>query len=325
MPSSDDRLRSLLSPLLGEDETAPTSRPLPTTTDDEKTTGTLPSATIPLPGLPGLQTGQQLVPRETKPLPAQQSAAVTHLLTAVRPGVSESTSQRLPVVIKSDLKKRPAPVLPKPLPRRKRAIRRLVVNVIGVVLLALVSVLTLLSVTPLGHEIGLNFDPSQLGSIMGKNQNPTLNGLVAQATATAVFHRQTDGFDPSASNGQTVGNGSGSLNWPVGQCTYWANLRYNRLTGFWVAWNGNADQWLAGAQKAGWHYSQTPHVPSIIVLMAGVQGASAYGHVAVVESLVNSTTVHTSNMNWYANGGGFDKVSYVDFTTGPGVWFVWHP
>jgi surface antigen len=54
-----------------------------------------------------------------------------------------------------------------------------------------------------------------------------------------------------------------------------------------------------------------------------VQGASAYGHVAVVESLVNSTTVHTSNMNWYANGGGWDRVSYYDFTTGSGVYFIW--
>jgi len=204
----------------------------------------------------------------------------------------------------------------------------LLVHVIGMALLLLVTALTLLSVTPLGHDIGVTFNPLQLGSnLLTHNQNPSLTSLVAQATATAVYHRQTDGFDPNATSGQIVGNGQGSLNWPIGQCTYWANSRYHTLTGHWVPWNGNADQWVAGARSAGWNVSQTPHVPSIIVLMPGVQGASNYGHVAVVENLVTAatpTTVHTSNMNWYANGGGWDKVSYVDFTVGSGVYFVWH-
>lgn len=61
-----------------------------------------------------------------------------------------------------------------------------------------------------------------------------------------------------------------------------------------------------------------------MVLMPGVQGASQVGHVAVVESLVNSTTVRTSNMDWYINGGGLNKVSYANFTTGSGVYFIWH-
>jgi surface antigen len=242
------------------------------------------------------------------------------------PGVSLQTSQRLPVVIKSDLKRRPAPAAPPP--RRRRTLRRLLTHVIGVFLLLLVTGLTLLSVTPLGRDIGVTFNPLQSGSnLLTRNQNPPLNGLVAQATATAVFHRQTDGFDPNATGGQIVGNGLGSLNWPIGQCTYWANSRYHTLTGRWVPWNGNADQWVAGARSAGWSVSQTPHVPSIIVLMPGVQGASSYGHVAVVEHIVagaSPTTVYTSNMNWYANGGGWDKISYVNFTVGGGVYFVWH-
>ncbi len=317
MPSFDDRSHRLVSSLPGADEPALSSGPLP---GEEKVTGTLPSATIPLPGQQLFQTSG-LVPVVTRQLPAQNDTGVTRILTATR--VSENTSQRLPIVIKSDLKKRPAPAQ---LPRRKHRLRRALVNVVGVLLLALVTVLTLLSVTPLGHDIGITFNPLQNGSnLLSNNQNPTINSLVAQATATAIYHRQTDGFDPNATGGQTVGNGSGSLNWPVGQCTYWANSRYHALKGYWVPWNGNADQWVAGARAAHWNVSQTPHVPSIIVLMPGVQGASSYGHVAVVESMVNSTTVHTSNMNWYANGGGWDKVSYVDFTTGSGVYFVWHP
>ncbi|HET8844392.1 MAG TPA: CHAP domain-containing protein, partial [Ktedonobacteraceae bacterium] len=142
---------------------------------------------------------------------------------------------------------------------------------------------------------------------------------------TAVYYQQNDGYDPSSGGAQQVTNGVGSLNWPVGQCTSWANARYHELMHYWVSWSGNANQWVAGAQAAGWNVSTTPHVPSIIVLMGGVQGASSmYGHVAVVESQINSNTVHTSNMNWWANGGGWDIVSYVDFTVGPGVYFVWH-
>jgi len=91
-----------------------------------------------------------------------------------------------------------------------------------------------------------------------------------------------------------------------------------------VQWKGNADQWVMGARAAGWNVSTSPHVPSIIVLMPSVQGASAFGHVAVAESVVNSSTVHTSNMNWVQNGGGWNKVSYANFTVGPGVYFIWH-
>src|SRR5579883_3315832 len=156
MPSLDDhRSHRLVSSLPGADEPAPSSGPLAA---EEKVTATLPSALIPLPGQPVLQTSQ-LMPVVTRKLPAQNDGGVTRILSATR--VSENTSQRLPIVIKSDLKKRS---MPAPLPRRKRTLRRLLVNVIGVLLLSLVTVLTLLSVTPLGHEIGVTFNPLQFGS-----------------------------------------------------------------------------------------------------------------------------------------------------------------
>src|SRR5205807_9904023 len=110
--------------------------------------------------------------------------------------------------------------------------------------------------------------------------------------------------------------------WPLGVCTYWANYRYHALTGNWVTWTGNAYQWAAGAQLAGWHISNMPHVPSIIVLQPGVQGSSGFGHVAVVES-ASGNVAHTSTMNWYANGGGWNIVSNYDFVAGPGVSFIW--
>lgn len=308
MPSTDDRSRSTSKtvPMPGLNQLAPSTGPLD---GEELSTGSLPATSI-------RPFDSAYLPAVTNQLPLEDNPRVTRVL----PGVSLNTSQRLPVVIKGEMKR----AAPAPLSRRSRITRRVVVNLVGVLLVCLASGLTLLSVSPLGREISQHFNSQQSSSSsLVNNQNGGNMSLIAQATATAVYHRQTDGYDPSASHGVTTTNGGGSLNWPVGQCTYWANLRYHALTGFWVSWNGNAWQWKAGAQAAGWNVSQTPHVPSIIVLMPGVQGASSYGHVAVVESMINSTTVHTSNMNWWANGGGWDKVSYVDFNTGSGVWFVW--
>jgi surface antigen len=306
MSSSEDHSRSTFSPvpMPGLNQFSPSTGPLDTA---ESSTGSLPVA-------PARSFDSVYLPAITDQNALEESPRVTRVL----PGVSLNTSQRLPVVIKGDMKK----VAPAPLSRSARLKRRVIVNLLGVLLICLASGLTLLSVSPLGHEIGLHFYPQQTGGSLVNNQSGNMS-LVAQATATAVFHKQTDGFDPSASSGVTTTSGTGSLNWPVGQCTYWANQRYHALTGVWVAWNGNAWQWKNGAVAAGWHVSQTPHVPSIIVLYPGVQGASSYGHVAVVEKLINSTTVYTSNMNWYANGGGWNTLSYVDFTTGSGVWFVW--
>jgi surface antigen len=271
---------------------------------------------------------QPLQPPATDQLPAFSPQAgqftntnLTRVLTTTLPRVGgTTTSQRIPVVIQGARKKRQ---VEKDKPHRWR---RLVVTLVGVLLVVLITSLTMYTVTPLGHDQGLNWNPfKQPANGLITNQNTGLSKLVAQATATAVYHKQTDGLSGGAA--QIVGNGAGSLNWPVGQCTYWANSRYHALTGYWVSWSGNADQWVAGARAAGWNVSTSPHVPSIIVLMAGVQLASSYGHVAVVESIVagaSPVTVHTSNMNWYNNGGGWDKVSYEDFTVGSGVYFIWH-
>jgi surface antigen len=247
--------------------------------------------------------------------------SLARVLTTTPPRVSEGaelTSQRVPVVIKASMK-RPAPA-PPPLPPEIQKKRRLKITVLGLSILVLMILTALFSATPLGHEIGLD---NPIGGHLITGQNPGPGNFIAQATATAVYHRKTDGYDPTFFGSQLIGDGSASLAWPLGQCTFWANYEYHRLTGYWVSWNGNADQWVTGARQAGWHISTTPHVPSIMVMMPYTQHASGYGHVAVVEG-VSGNVVHTSNMNWYANGGGWDRVSSVDFTTGSGIYFIWH-
>lgn len=251
------------------------------------------------------------VPGTTRALLMEAQPAVTQALEQWR---AQSDPPRPPVIIQS------AYASPRGLPRPPQG-RRHVIGVAALLLLLVITGGTLFAVSPLGHEAGLGnpFAPASSSMTQGGPAG-NLSLVTQQATATAIVHQQNDGFDPNGGSGPVVTGGP--VSWPLGVCTYWANLRYHQLTGIWVTWRGNAYQWAAGARAAGWNVSQTPHVPSIIVLMPGVQGASGYGHVAVVES-ASGNTVHTSNMNWYTNGGGWDKVSYYDFTAGSGVYFIW--
>jgi surface antigen len=234
---------------------------------------------------------------------------------------AEGGSSRAPVLIKGEMEKRVSPQLS----ARSHMKRRLLVSTGGMLIFALVAVFALLVASPLAHNIGLNISGEPAGSSLTTGNTGNLD-LVVQATATAASYQHNDGYDPYSTGGVTVSDGSGSLAWPVGQCTFWANYRYHELTGHWVSWTGNADQWVSGARAAGWNVSSQPHVPSIIVLMPYVQGAYGYGHVAVVESENDNASpvvVHTSNMNWFINGGSWDRESDYDFTVGSGVYFVW--
>jgi surface antigen len=252
----------------------------------------------------------------TRELLLRSQPAVTRALTNTLSN-SNTNALRPPVVIRGNGKSGRSSGLRPPQGRRH------VIGLAAVLLLMMITGGTLFAVSPLGRDGGLNFGPLSAGSnLIRENGANNLNLMAQQATATAVIHQQTDGFQPGAPTaGGPVVTGSPE-SWPVGVCTYWANLRYHELTGFWVTWIGNAYQWADGAREAGWNVSTTPHVPSIVVLMPGVEGASSFGHVAVVES-ASGNTVHTSNMNWFENGGGFDIVSYTDFTAGPGVYFIW--
>jgi surface antigen len=262
----------------------------------------------------------------TRQLTLAHSLTTRQLPTVDLAGNIETGPLRNPVVIKGEMKKQAST----PYVFHKK--RRTVVSLVAIFLLFAITIATLFEVSPLGREAALGFNPLQLASgNLVKGSSNGLNSLVAQATATATFNQVTDGYVPPSTSVPSVANGLQSLDWPVGQCTYWANLRYHELTGFWVPWGGNADEWVVGAENAGWNVSTAPpaNVASIIVLMPGEQGASSFGHVAVVESIVpnsSPTTVVTSNMNWFAGNGGFDIVSDVDFTVDPGgVYFIWHP
>lgn len=265
---------------------------------------------------------QESTSHKTRVLTLNDSPRVTRLLTdlAAQTGAlnatgTTTTSLRQPVIIRGTS---PRPRSLKHAPRSRRGV---VISAV-VAVMAVLLVLTALAVAPLGNGntsilSGLFASGSIHSSSLVNDQN-----LIAQAaTQTALQH--TDGY-----GGYGGGGGVGSDVTPdrfaFGNCTYWADLEYHNLTGYWVQWTGNADEWAYGAQQAGWIVSSQPHVYSIIVLQPGVEGAGWLGHVAVVMSINPDGSVVTSNMNWYSNGG-WDIVSTVVFYPGPGVSFVWHP
>lgn len=195
--------------------------------------------------------------------------------------------------------------------------RRVVVHVAVTALLLIILGGTLLAVN--ATQAPAQTGPAGIGSLLShmfdsKSNNTALLPEQA-ATATAVTQ---DGYDAGNQSYEGVNGGpdlGGAGNhFFQGQCTYWAAYRFHQLHGVWVPWLGNAWEWLGQAQRYGWKVSAQPTVGSILVLQPGVQGAGGYGHVAIVESINSDGTVHTSNYNWYAGGGGFGILSYWDFS-----------
>jgi len=99
-----------------------------------------------------------------------------------------------------------------------------------------------------------------------------------------------------------AGNSAG---YAFGYCTWWvSHKRY-------IPWHGLAYQWWSMARAYGFAEGSTPRVGAVMVMAAGVAGASASsGHVAYVEAVYPDGSFLISEMNWYGAGGGFGKVDY---------------
>ena len=275
------------------------------------------------PGITEPLTQQNTFPGMTQTLPFNSSPGVTRLLPEVHTGTLNSNSatkaMRQPTLIRGNGKKSTGTIRP---PKG----RNWVVTSAILAIMLMTTLVAAFAVAPLatGNKFGFILNPSGDNHVTTNNSSLNPNFIAQAATATAYVRQ--DGYDQSGStNGGPVVSGPGGLyRFSYGQCTYWANLRYHALTGYWIPWLGNAYQWAYGASASGWIVSSTPHVPSIIVLQPGVQGAGYFGHVAIVERINSDGSVWTSNYNWYANGG-WAYLSYWTFHPGPGVTFVWHP
>lgn len=83
-----------------------------------------------------------------------------------------------------------------------------------------------------------------------------------------------------------------------GNCTWHVKNMRPDIGGFW----GNANQWIASAQAAGYPTGSTPRVGAI-----GVSFAGAYGHVVYVTAVSgDGSTITFSEMNY---GGGLGVVN----------------
>jgi surface antigen len=214
--------------------------------------------------------------------------------------------------------------------------RRLFIHAIVCAVLVIIVCGTFLAVSPVSThgQTGLFGAQNPLLNVKSSKQGNTALIRAQAATATAVLR---DGYayqGPDQASVFAMVNANvpkqgydpalaGTINYPYaqGQCVYWADYRYHALTGYYEPWVDNASGWAADALNyPGWIVSSQPHVPSILVLQPGVQGALQFGHVAVVESINPDGTVYTSAWNYVAPG----ILSYVTYHTGSGALFVWH-
>lgn len=77
-----------------------------------------------------------------------------------------------------------------------------------------------------------------------------------------------------------------------GQCTWWAYIRRHQL-GLPVGSHfGNGAQWAASARSLGYAVDNNPQVGDIVVFGRGqAQASSRYGHVAIVEAVIDDKIV----------------------------------
>lgn len=83
-----------------------------------------------------------------------------------------------------------------------------------------------------------------------------------------------------------------------GDCTWYVFERRKELgksvSNMW----GNGNDWADNARGNGYTVNNTPSVGAIVHSYAGTNGASGYGHVAVVESINPDGSITVSEMNW---------------------------
>jgi len=109
-------------------------------------------------------------------------------------------------------------------------------------------------------------------------------------------------------NYQLAGASAGNRYAP-NNCTWYAyerRLQLGRPIGsFW----GNASTWAMYASAAGYRVDGSPEAGAV---MQNGGGYAGYGHVAVVEQVVQGQYVRVSEMNAYRGGGGYGIVSNFD-------------
>jgi surface antigen len=119
------------------------------------------------------------------------------------------------------------------------------------------------------------------------------------------------------------GTDGGNPGFPVGQCTFYAEQKAHQYMGVWPHFTGNADDWVATAERSGWPVGTSPRIGSVIVFQPGTDGAEGDGHVAFVTNYYPSTDrVVISEMN-FAGPGRVDTRTITNGTDNPGIKYIY--
>lgn len=141
------------------------------------------------------------------------------------------------------------------------------------------------------------------------NRNDLFNQLNGPARGIAAQIANIDNEIAALEAPPYVGSGPCGDRFAYGECTWYVASRRC------VPWSGNADQWYYNAAAMGFKEGHQPVPGAIVVFWPGGDGASGVGHVAYVEAVgptngIPSGEFKLSEMNFYGNGGGWDRVSY---------------
>lgn len=99
---------------------------------------------------------------------------------------------------------------------------------------------------------------------------------------------------PRAVSKPIVRSYDSSNTYPMGQCTWGAKSMASWVGNYW----GNANQWGASARAAGYSVGTTPRVGAVAVWPYDGGG---YGHVAVVTSVANNSSIQVMESNYAGN------------------------
>lgn len=141
------------------------------------------------------------------------------------------------------------------------------------------------------------------------NRNASYSLLNGPARAVAAQISDIDNKIAALESPPSVGSGPCGNHFAFGECTWYVASRRC------VPWLGNADQWYYNAAAMGYLEGHIPVPGAVVVFWPGGDGASSIGHVAYVEAVGPTSNVPAgefllSEMNFYGNGGGWDRVSY---------------
>jgi surface antigen len=123
--------------------------------------------------------------------------------------------------------------------------------------------------------------------------------------------------------GRTQGSNPGT----VGQCTWGAAQKWFEASGSHPAFRGDALAWRDSAIAAGWTVVDEAQDRSIVVFQPGIAGASAYGHVAWVDSVsqrADGRWIHVTEMN-NSQLGGVGIFNDRDIKDVPGMSYILLP